>query len=81
MTRQKQSFVGAETFYERFSSTFLWLKLVETFRVRLKNFEYANTDVVAEFIYIKALFRMCLKNSLIRNFGRRSAISASQGST
>lgn len=57
MTRQKQSFVGgAETFYERFSSTFLWLELVETFRVRLKNFEYANTDVVAEFIYIKALF-------------------------
>ena len=25
--------------------------------------------------------RVCLRNSLIRNFGRRCAISASQGST
>ena len=63
MTRQKQSFGGAETFYERFSSTFLWLKLVETFRVRLKNFEYANTDVVAEFIHIKALLFSAAKHS------------------
>ncbi len=30
---------------------------------------------------VKVHIRVCLKNSLIRNFGRRCAISASQSST
>lgn len=64
----RSNHLWAETFDECFSSIFLWLELVETFRVCLKNFEYANADVVAEFIYIKALFSAAKHSNFPSNY-------------